>query len=69
MTNKKMELAMEELNATNEALIRVKATSSPISILQTYSNNRMFNVKMTGLLTYDGTRTLDAVTSFLSTLH
>jgi hypothetical protein len=29
----------------------------------------VFKVKTTGLSTYDGTRTLDAVTSFLSTLH
>jgi len=29
----------------------------------------MVNVKMTGLRTYDGTRTLDSTTSYLSTLH
>jgi hypothetical protein len=67
MTSEKMESVMVELNATNEALIRVKATSATINTLQT--NNRVFNVKTTGLPTYDGTRTLDAVTSFLSTLH
>jgi hypothetical protein len=66
MTSEKIESVMVELNATNEALIRVKATSAPISTFQT--NNRVFNVKTTGLPTYNGTRTLDAVTSFLSTL-
>jgi hypothetical protein len=59
---------MMELNATNEAIIRVNANSAPISTVQTNSSNRMWNVKMTGLPTYNGTRTLDAVTSFLSTL-
>jgi hypothetical protein len=67
MTSEKMESVMVKLNATNEALIRVKATSAPISTFQT--NNHVFNVKTMGLLTYDGTRTLDAVTSFLFTLH
>jgi hypothetical protein len=60
---------MMELNATNEALIRVKANSAPISTFQTNSSNHICNIKTTGLLTYDGTRTLHAVTSFLSTLH
>jgi hypothetical protein len=69
MTSEKMESAMVELNATNKALIRVNATSAPISTLQTNCNNCIFNVKMTELLTYTGLRTLDAVTSFLSSLH
>jgi hypothetical protein len=66
MTSEKMELVMVELNATNETLIRVKATPAPINTFQ--SNNHVFNVKMMGLPTYNGTRTLDTDTSFLSTL-
>jgi hypothetical protein len=69
MTSEKMELAMVELNATNEALIRVKASSTPSTTSQININNRLFNIKMTGLPTYDCTRTLEAVTSFIFTLH
>ena len=69
MIREQMDSTMMELNATNKALIRVKANSAPISTFQTLSSNRIFNVKTTGLQSYDGTRTLDAVTSFLSTLH
>jgi chromosome segregation ATPase len=69
MISEQMDSAMLEVNATNEALIRVKANSASSSSCQTNSSNQIFNVKMTGLPTYDGTRTLDAITSFLSTLH
>jgi len=43
--------------------------SAPISTFQTNSTNGAFNVKMTRLPTYDGTRTLDPITSFISTLY
>ena len=69
MISEQMEWAMMELNATNEALIQVKANSAPVSTFQTNSSNRVFNVKATGLLTHDGTRTLHAVISCLSTMH
>jgi len=62
MISEQMDSTMMELNPTNEALIRVKANSTPISSFQTNSSNRIFHVKMIGLPTYDGTRTLDAVT-------
>ena len=69
LISEQMESAMMELNATNEALILVKANLAPISTVQTNSTNCIFIVKTTGLPTYDGTRTLDAIPSFLSTLH
>jgi hypothetical protein len=67
--SEQMDSAMMELNATNEALIRGKVNSAPSITFQTNSSNRIFNVKTTGLPTYDGTRTLDAVMYFLCTLH
>jgi hypothetical protein len=69
MISEQMDSTMLEVNATNEALIWVKANSASSSSFQTNSSNQIFNVKTTGLPTYDGTRTLDAITSFLSTLH
>jgi hypothetical protein len=51
MTSEKMESAIVELNVTNEALIRVKAISAPISTLQSNSNNQTLNSKTTGLPT------------------
>jgi len=69
MITEQMNFATMELNVTNEALIQVKANSAPISTFPTNSSNHIVNVKITGLPTYDGTRTLDAITSFLSTLH
>jgi len=62
MISEQMDSTMMELNPTNEALIRVKANSTPISTFQTSSSNRIFHVKMIGLPTHDGTRTLHAVT-------
>ena len=69
MMSEQMDSTMMELNATNLALFWVKANSAPISTFQTTSSNRIFNVKMTRFPTYDGMRTLDAITSLLSSLH
>ena len=69
MISKQMESAMMELSATNEAVIWVKANSAPVSTFQTNFSNRIFNFKMSGVPTYHRMRTLDAVTSFISTLH
>jgi len=69
MISEQKESAMIEHNATNEAIIEMKANSAPSSTCQTNSSNCKVNVSMTGLATYDGTRTLDAVTSFQSSLH
>jgi hypothetical protein len=69
MISEQMDSAIIELNATNEALIRVKANSAPISTFQTNSSNCIFNVKPTALPTCNGARTLDTITSLLSTLH
>jgi hypothetical protein len=69
MICEQMDSATMEVNSTNKALIRVKVNSAPISTFQSNSSNRIFNVKTAGLSTYDGTRTLNTTTSFLSTLH
>jgi len=68
-TSKLRVLAMMELNATNDALIRLKANSVLISTFQPTSNHSIHNITMTRLPTYNGTITLDTFTSFLSTLH
>jgi len=65
----KMESAMMELNATNEAWNQVQASSGPYSTVEAYCGNHMLNVKLTSLPTSDGTRTVDAIIFFLSTLH
>jgi len=69
MISVQMEWAMMELNGTNEALIWVKGNIAPISSFQTYSSNHMIKSDTTGLWTYNGTRTLDAITAWLSTWH
>jgi len=51
VTSEKMESAMVELNATNEATIQVKANCALISSFQVNHNNCIFNVKMTEMPT------------------
>jgi len=63
------ELAIMKQNVTNEAIIWVQGDLAPGSTCQTDCSNSVFNLTTTGLPTYDGTRTLHAVTAFLSTLH
>lgn len=67
MISEQLELAMMELIATNEVLIRVKANSVPTSIFQINSSICVCTVKTTRLLTYNGMKTLDIMTSFQST--
>jgi len=68
-TSEQMESAMMEPHANKEAFIRIQANRAPISTFQTNSSYLIFNVKMTRLMTSDGARTLDAVSSIQSTLH
>jgi len=68
MISEQMELAKMELNSRNEALIRVKADFANISVFQTNSSNHVFNIPMTGLPTCNDMKTIDAITSFISTL-
>jgi len=69
MISEQLKLAMMELNVKNAAMIRVKAILALISTLQPNSSNPIYNVQSTRLLTYYGTRSLDTVACFLSTLH
>lgn len=68
MISEQLQLLMMELNATNEALIWVKAYLLPNSIFEDDSWNCVFCLKTIVLQTLDATRTLFATTSVLSTL-
>jgi len=69
ISSEQMELAIIELIATNKAWIWMKANSSPTSTFRTNPINLIFNLKIPRLLTHDGSRTLDTITSIRSNLH